>query len=96
MEQRKAEQPSVLLPPRDFPGTSFSVISYLCNGLIYRFLNIFCSYLNIMYQSQVEIEHYSVAYFDRIMKRSRAGLIRAVLNVVSIHEFTQCICLSRP
>ena len=29
-EQRKAEQPSVLLPPLDFPGTSFSVISYLC------------------------------------------------------------------
>ena len=66
VEQRKAEQPSVLLSPLDFTGTSFSVISYLCNGLIYRFLNIFCSYSNIVYQSRVEIEHYSVAYFDRI------------------------------
>ena len=50
-----------------------------------------------MWQSQVEIEHYSVVYFDRITafkvlyRRTsvKGGADMRCVNVVSIHEFTQ-------
>ena len=50
-----------------------------------------------MWQSRVEIEHYSVAYFQRItafealQRRTsvRGGAHKRCVNVSSIHEFTQ-------
>ena len=50
-----------------------------------------------MWQSQVEIEHYSIVYFDRITvfkalyRRTsvKRGAGMHCVNVVSIHEFTQ-------
>ena len=50
-----------------------------------------------MWQSQVEIEHYSVVYFDRITafkvlyRRTsiKGGADMHCVNVVSIHKFTQ-------
>ena len=52
-----------------------------------------------MWQSQVEIEHYSVAYFDRITvfevlkcrTSVKGGAHICCVNVISIHEFTQDI-----
>ena len=58
---------------------------------------------NYMWQSQVEIKHYSieysVAYFDHVTalqvlkcKTSvKGGARMCCVNGVSIHEFTQCI-----
>ena len=52
-----------------------------------------------VWQSWVEIKHYSVAYFDhvtalQVLKRRTLVKGRAhmcCVNVVSIHEFTQCV-----
>ena len=52
-----------------------------------------------MWQSRVEIEHYSVVYFDLItafealLRRTsvKGGAHTCCVNVVSIHEFTQLI-----
>ena len=52
-----------------------------------------------MWQSRVEIEHYSVAYFDRITvfevlncrTSIKGGAHICCVNVISIHEFTQRI-----
>ena len=52
-----------------------------------------------MWQSQVEIEHYSVVYFDRIaafealLRRTsvKGGADTCCVNVVSVDEFTQRI-----
>ena len=52
-----------------------------------------------MWQSRVEIEHYSVAYFDRITAFEvlkcrtfiKGGAHMCCVIMISIHEFTQCI-----
>ena len=52
-----------------------------------------------MWQSRVEIEHYSIAYFDRIaafealQRRTsvKGGAHTHRVNVASIGEFTQCV-----
>ena len=54
---------------------------------------------NYMWQSQVEIKHYSIAYFDHVTvlqvlkcKTSvKGGAHTCCVNVVSIHEFTHCV-----
>ena len=50
---------------------------------------------NVMWQSRVEIEHYSVVYFHSIITLEalwcRTSIKGGALNVVSIHEFTQHI-----
>ena len=52
-----------------------------------------------MWQSWVEIKHYSVVYFDlvtalQVLKRRtlvKGGACTCWVNVVSIHEFTHCV-----
>ena len=52
-----------------------------------------------MWQSQVEIEHYSVAYFkcitafEALLRRTsvKGGAHMRWVNVSSIHKFTQCV-----
>ena len=88
--QRKAEQPSVLLPPLDFPGTSFSVISYLCNAIYSAHIQISC--ISPGYKSNIILLHILIALL--LMKCSRAGLIHAVLNVVSLPSAYVCPALN--
>ena len=59
------------------------------------------NYIHVYYvwQSQVEIKHYSVAYFDHITALqmlkcrtlAKGGARICCINVVSIHEFTHCV-----
>ena len=57
----------------------------------------------IMWQSQVEIQHYSVVYFNCITAFEvlyhrtsiKGGADMRCVNVVSIHEFTQSSSLNR-
>ena len=44
-----------------------------------------------MWQSQVEIEHYSVRMHYRIQSAVKGGVHMCCVNVVSIYEFTVCI-----
>ena len=44
-----------------------------------------------MWQSRVEVELYSVVYFDHITVFAKGGAHMHCVNVSSIHEFTQRI-----
>ena len=65
------------------------------SSFLYAYPIALCMYL-YMWQSRVEIEHYSVAYFDRIAvfkallcrTSVKGGADTCCVNVVSIDEFT--------
>ena len=52
-----------------------------------------------MWQFRVEIEYYSIAYFDHITMFKalycrtsvKSGTLKCYVNLISIHEFTQCV-----